>query len=169
MLKSFSVSALILLCFVIFETAILSNVLFLPAVPDFLLIITLYLSVYNGRLFGVAGGFVSGLLLDFLSVSPFGLHSLLRTIIGYVFGVFNKTLNMNGVFLPIFIGFCATLMKTLLVFIISVFFPDSVVPYSLLSKPFLFELGANALLTPIVFRFLGVFSGVILLDPEKVS
>ncbi|MBQ9623532.1 MAG: rod shape-determining protein MreD [Treponema sp.] len=169
MIKSFSVSALILLCFVVFETAILSNMLFLPAVPDFLLIVTLYVSVHNGRLFGVSSGFVSGLFLDFLSASPFGLHSLFRTIIGYISGVFNKTLNMDGVFLPILIGFVATLMKVFMIFVISVFFPDSVVPYSLLSKSFLFELAANSILTPLVFKFLGIFSNVILLNPEQVS
>lgn len=169
MLKSFSVSSLILLCFVIFETAILSNMLFLPAVPDFLLITVLYLSVNNGKVFGVSSGFVSGIFLDFLSVSPFGLHCLLRSVIGYIAGIFNKTLNMSGVFLPLIIGFFATLFKALLVFVISVFFQDSIVPYSLLSKPFLFELSANSVLTPIVFKFLSIFSDLILLDPEKVS
>lgn len=169
MLKSFSVSALILLCVVIFETAILSNMLFLPAVPDLLLIATLYLSVNNGKLFGVSSGFLSGLFLDFLSMSPFGLHSLMRTIIGYVAGSFNKTLNMEGIFLPFLIGFFATGLKVLLVFIISVFFPDSVVPYQLLSKSFLFEIAANSILTPIGFKFLNMFSSVILLDLEKVK
>lgn len=169
MFKTFSFSVLILLCFVIFETAILSNMLFLPSVPDFLLIATLYISVHNGRLFGVSTGFASGLLLDFLTISPFGLHSLLRTIIGYVAGIFNKTLNMSGVFLPILIGFSATLFKMLLIGIISVFFPDSVVPYSIFSKAFLFELAANSLLTPLVFKFLDMFSNVILLEPENVS
>ena len=169
MLKSFSVSVLILLCFVIFDVAILSNMLFLPAIPDFLLIISLYLSVHNGKLFGVASGFVSGIFLDFLSVSPFGLHSLLRTIIGYSAGIFNKTLNMQGIFLPILIGFFATGTKMLLIFLISVFFPDSVVPYALFSREFLFEIVANSLLTPLVFKFLDIFGNIILLSPEKVS
>ena len=169
MLKSFSFSAMILLCFVIFETAILSNMLFLPAVPDFLLIVTLYISVHNGRFFGVSTGFVSGLFLDFLSVSPFGLHCLLRTIIGYFAGIFNKTLNMSGIALPVLIGFSATIIKVILIGMISVFFPDSIVPYSLLSKAFLFELAANALLTPLVFKFLDLFSSLLLLNPENVS
>ena len=169
MLKSFSVSALILLFFVVFETAILSNLLILPAVPDLLLIVTLYVSVHNGRLFGVSSGFLSGLFLDFLSASPFGLNCLLRTIIGYVTGLFNKTLNMSGFFLPVLIGFLASLFKVLLVGVVSIFFVDSVVPYTLLSKEFLFEITANSLLTPLVFKFLNIFSGVILLNPEKVS
>ena len=112
MLKSFSAATLILICFVVFETAILSNMLFLPAIPDFLLIISLYLSVHNGKIFGVSSGFVSGIFLDFLSVSPFGLHSLLRTIIGYCAGSFSKALNMQGIFLPVLIGFFATLLKS---------------------------------------------------------
>ncbi|MBP3773347.1 MAG: rod shape-determining protein MreD [Treponema sp.] len=169
MIKAFSISVLILLCFAVFESAILSNLLFLPAIPDFLLIFTLYVSVHNGRLFGVSAGFVSGLFLDSLSMSPLGLHCLLRTIIGYISGIFNKTLNMNGIFLPILIGFLGTLLKVLLIFVISVFFQDSVLPYSLFSKTFLFELLANSLLTPLVFKFLDVFSNVILLNPEKVS
>ena len=169
MLKSFSVSALILLFFVVFETAILSNLLILPAVPDLLLIVTLYVSVHNGRLFGVSSGFLSGLFLDFLSASPFGLNCLLRTIIGYVTGLFNKTLNMSGFFLPVLIGFLASLFKVLLVGVVSIFFVDSVVPYTLLSKEFLFEITANSLLTPLVFKFLNIFSGVILLNPEQVS
>ncbi|WP_407429042.1 rod shape-determining protein MreD [Treponema sp.] len=169
MLKSFSISTVIILCFVLFETAILSNMLFMPAIPDFLLITTLYLSLHNGRSFGVSAGFVSGLFLDFLSISPFGLHSLMRTIIGYLAGIFNKTLNMNGIFIPVLIGFCATLIKTTIIFIISVFFPNSVVPYSIFSISFLFEIAANSILTPVIFRFLDIFSGMILLNPEQVS
>lgn len=169
MLRNFFVSVLILLFTVIFESAILSNLLFLPAVPDLLLIVSLYLSVHNGKVFGVSSGFVSGLLLDFLSVSPFGLNCLLRTIIGYVTGIFNKSLNMSGVFLPVLIGFLATMLKVLMVFVISVFFPGSVVPYSLLSRAFLFELCANSILTPLVFRYLRLFDAMILLDTEKIS
>lgn len=169
MLRNFFVSVLILLFTVIFESAILSNLLFLPAVPDLLLIVSLYLSVHNGKVFGVSSGFVSGLLLDFLSVSPFGLNCLLRTIIGYVTGIFNKSLNMSGVFLPVLIGFLATMLKVLMVFVISVFFPGSVVPYSLLSRAFLFELCTNSILTPLVFRYLGLFDAMILLDTEKIS
>ncbi|MBR1721086.1 MAG: rod shape-determining protein MreD [Treponema sp.] len=169
MLKSFSVSVLLLLCFVIFETAIVSNMLFLPAVPDFLLIISIYLSVNNGKIFGVASGFVSGLFLDFLSVSPFGLHCLLRTILGYVAGCFSRIINMNGFFIPFLIVLFATIAKAFLIFVISVFFTDSVVSYSLLSKTFLFELAANSILAPIMFKFLDIFSEVIVLNSEKVS
>jgi rod shape-determining protein MreD len=76
---------------------------------------------------------------------------------------------MSGIALPVLIGFSATIIKVILIGMISVFFPDSIVPYSLLSKAFLFELAANALLTPLVFKFLDLFSSLLLLNPENVS
>lgn len=169
MLKSFVVSVFILLCFAIFESALLSNMLFLPAVPDFLLLCVLYISVNNGRLFGVSVGFVSGLFLDFLSLSPFGLNCLLRTVIGYCAGLFNKTLNLSGIFMPAVIGGCATCIKALILWIITLFYPSAVISYDIFSKAFCFELIANALLTPLTFKFLDIFSTMIFLDPENVS
>ena len=59
---------IILLVCSLLETALLSNVVFLPVVPDLLLLVVLYISVQNGSLTGEATGFVSGLLLDFLTV-----------------------------------------------------------------------------------------------------
>lgn len=169
MIKPFLISLLIFLCFTIFETAILSNLIFLPAVPDLLLLCLIYVSLNNGRLFGVSSGFVSGLMLDFLSISPFGLHCLLRTLLGYITGVFNKSLNINGIFLPALFGFCATLIKAFLILCISFFFPLSVHTYSIVSKAFLFELAANTVLTPVVFKFMSFFEKVILVEPENVA
>lgn len=168
MLKSLFVFMIISFASVILETAVFSNLLFLPAVPDFLLLCILYVSLNNGSLYGSAAGFVSGLFLDFVSASPFGLNCLLRTIIGYFSGKLNKTLNINGFLLPVLAGFCATLVKALVIWIISFFFPGSVVSYNLISSKFLFSLAANALLTPLVFKFLGVFNSMLLLENEEI-
>lgn len=168
MLKSLFVFMIISFASVILETAVFSNLLFLPAVPDFLLLCLLYVSLNNGSLYGSAAGFVSGLFLDFVSASPFGLNCLLRTIIGYFSGKLNKTLNINGFLLPVLAGFCATFVKALVIWIISFFFPGSVVSYNLISSKFLFNLVANALLTPLVFKFLGVFNSMLLLENEEI-
>ena len=66
-MKKFAVACLFLLGFILLETGILSNMLFLPAVPDFVLLCSLYFSLQNGRLFGVSAGFTGGILLDFLT------------------------------------------------------------------------------------------------------
>lgn len=164
MIKSFLVFAVVSFVSVILETAVLSNFIFLPAVPDLLLICLLYVSLNNGSLYGTSAGFISGLFLDFISASPFGLNCLLRTIIGYVSGKFNKALNIRGFFLPALLGFFATLVKALIIWIISIFFPGSVNAYNLVSVPFLFELCANAFLTPVIFKFLGIFKSMLLLE-----
>lgn len=169
MIRSFLTSFLILLCFALFETAILSNIHFLPAIPDFILICSLFFSFNNGRLLGVTNGFISGLFLDFLTAAPLGLHCLVRTIIGYICGVFNKTLNLNGIFLPALIGFCATILKAFFIWVISIFFPISIDSSTFLSFTFLFELIANTILTPIVFKFLSIFKRTLILNTEKVS
>lgn len=168
MIKPFFSACLFLLGFALLESAILSNLLFLPVVPDFLLLCTLYFSVQNGTMFGTTTGFVSGLCMDFLSAAPFGLNCLLRTIVGYVGGLFHKTLNINGILLPLLLGFCATLFKALLIQIIALFYPG-VATYTLISAHFAFELVLNSVLTPLTFRFLDLFIHFVLFDAETVA
>lgn len=168
MIRSFFSSALVLLCTALVETAVFSNITSLPAIPDLSLICVLYLSLSNGKLLGETTGFVSGLFLDFLSAGPFGLNCLLRTIIGYLGGMFNKLLNTEGFFIPLVLGLCATLVKEILLWIISMLYPSSVIlPYSPFTFQFLFELGINSILTPFVFRFLHLFKNSLIIGPES--
>jgi len=168
MIKSFSVSTLILLCVTLLESAVLANISVLPVVPDLALICVLYFSIENGKLMGEATGFVSGVFLDFLSACPFGLNCLLRTIIGFIGGIFNKTLNTEGFFIPALLGLCATVLKAILLWIISLLYPSSVVAYNPFTIVFLFELLFNTILTPFVFKFLGLFKKNIILKPETI-
>ncbi len=169
MIKSFFASVFILLCTAIIEAAILTNISFLPSIPDISLICVLYFSVQNGRLMGETTGFISGVLLDFLSSGPFGLNCLIRTVIGYISGLFNKTISTDGVIMPALLGLGATLMKTLMLFVLSYLYPTSVMKYNPFSWLFLFELCANVVLTPILFKFLGLFKKTLLLRPESVA
>ena len=168
-MKSFGISSLFLLGFVLFETAVLSNIVILPVVPDLVLICSLYFSLQNGRLFGVASGFTGGLFLDFVSACPFGFNCLLRTIIGYVAGFFTKTLNISGVIFPFLLGAIGTLLKAFVLWIISFFYLNISLTYNILSLNFLYQLLFNAVLTPLIFRFLDIFKNSLLLRPEKVS
>ena len=168
-MKPFFFSLIILLCFTLFQIAVLSNIYILPVVPDLLLICVLYLSVQNGRLFGVASGFCSGLFLDFLSTGPFGFHCLLRTIIGYFFGFFNKTLNISGFVFPFILGLASTVLKFLLIWLICVFYTNLDISVNFFSVNFLKEMIFNAVLVPIMFKFMNIFSNSIVLTPEKVN
>lgn len=167
MFKSFLCSFLILLCSVIVETSILSNISFLPAVPDLALICVLYFSFLNGKNFGQVSGFLSGLLLDFLSGSPLGFNCLYRTVIGYLSGVFRRTINSSGFIVPSVIGLLATILKVFLIWLISLFF-KSIKIYNIFTFSFLFELVMNVLLTPLMFKFLNSFRRILNIHEEEL-
>ena len=162
MVKFFLSSTFVLFCSTLIESSLLSNITFLPAIPDLSLLCILFFSTYNGKLYGETTGFISGVFLDFLTMAPFGFNCLLRTVIGYLTGFFNKTL-------PMLLGFLATLFKALLIFLVSVFYPNSIIAYNPFTLTFLVELIFNTVLAPFVFMFLRLFKKTLVLYPEQVK
>ena len=156
----------ILLVCALLETALLSNVVFLPVVPDLLLLVVLYISVQNGSLTGEATGFVSGLLLDFLTAAPLGLNCLLRPLFGFFAGLFHDVLNISKIMIPAMLALIATIAKAIIIGFISFFFPNGVITYDLFSASFGMELLFNVILAPLVFAFLSLFSSFLISDKE---
>lgn len=169
MIQVISFSSLIVLCASVLESAILSNISILPAVPDLVLICVLYLSIQNGKIVGESTGFISGLFLDAISACPFGLNCLIRTILGYIGGIFNKTLNTSGFFIPVLLGLCATIAKTIVIWIVTLLYPSTVLNYNPFTIAYLFELAANSLLSPLIFKFLSLFEKRIVLKMENMD
>jgi len=167
MIKKFLTASAFLFGFVLFEASILSNIHYLKIIPDLVLICSVYLSLNNGKLFGTGAGFAGGLFLDFISISPFGLNCFVRTIIGYIFGLFRKTVNTSGFIVPLIIGVCITVIKGIVLLIVSILFPN-VKTFSFFSMAFLLEIAFNAILTPVIFKFLNFFKKVITIEIEKV-
>ncbi|MCQ2610110.1 MAG: rod shape-determining protein MreD [Treponema sp.] len=167
MIVSYLFCALILFIGVLLETSILSNIMFLPAIPDIVLICTMYFSIYNGRTQGETMGFMSGLVLDFLGGAPFGFNSLIRTVLGYFTGYLKKMINLKSVFVTMLFGCIATLAKALMVYLVSLFYPNFVNSYNVFSLVFLVELILNSLLTPVIFKLLDCFSNFIIIDKNQ--
>lgn len=165
-MKIFLTCAVFILSFLFFESSILSNIYFLPVVPDLLLLFTLYISIQKGCVQGETVGFFSGLLLDFVSAAPLGLNALLRTIIGFIAGLFHLTIGTTGIVTPMILGVVATFAKVLFTFFISFFFPGVVLTYEFFSMTFLFECIFNGLLAPVLFF---VFSKIQVIALVKVS
>lgn len=158
----------ILLVLVLLETALLSNIVFLPAVPDLLLLVVLYISVHSGSLLGEASGFVSGFLLDFLTAAPLGLNCLLRTLLGFIIGLFHDILNISGFIIPALLALTATIAKAIIVEFISFFFPIGIITYDVLSFEFGMELLLNTILAPLMFSFLSLFSSL-MIDKKETN
>lgn len=158
MVKSTLISTFILLCALVIESSILSNFSFLLAVPDLILICSIYFSLLNGCFFGETTGFISGLLLDFSTGVPFGFNCLIRTIISYVFGFFSETIILKGIFIPMICVAIGTLLKTILMHLTGFLFPNiNIYLPSIFSYTFLFELVLNTILAPFIFKFLNLF------------
>lgn len=165
MIRSVLTSILFFLFFMLLETAILSNIALLPTVPDLILILNVYLALQNGPMFGQSLGFLSGLLIDFMSAGPLGLQTLLRTLLGYSLGFFNRLINTSSFFLPALYIFLISLVKAFLFIVFSFFFPHVSVLHNIFSFSFLIELCLNSLLAPFIFAFLKLFPSLIL-KPE---
>ncbi len=156
-MKKFLAFLLLLVSTALIESSLLSNMIFLPAMPDLLLLILLYISLKNGSLTGELTGFSSGLIIDVLSATPLGLNSLLRTVIGYISGLLHISIETSGFFIPAMLGFIATLLKAFLLLVVSFFYTKDILIYNLFSATLWFECIFNALLAPLVFKFLSFF------------
>lgn len=168
-MRTFLTSAVFILSFIFFECSILSNVFFLPVVPDLLLLFTIYISIQKGCLQGETVGFFSGLILDFVSAAPLGLNALLRTIIGFLAGLFHLTIGTSGIITPMVLGVFATFTKVLFTYFISFFFPGVVLTYDFFSKIFLFECIFNGLLAPVMFFIFSKFQSIAHMEVSTIS
>lgn len=167
MTRAYLSSILIILCTVLVEFAILSNIIILPAVPDIVLLVLLYFSVLNGKVFGESMGFFSGMFIDFLSGAPFGFNCLFRTVIGYIAGFLNQNINYTGFIIPALIGLLGTITKAFLIWLTSLFY-TKIIPYDIISTSFIFELIINTLLSPVIFKFLSHFNKIICVSKEEI-
>lgn len=170
MAKSILLSTFIMFCAAIIESSILSNITFLYVVPDLVLICSLYFSMLNGKAIGETTGFISGLILDFLTGIPFGFNCLYRTIIGYVYGFFSKTIIIAGIVTPMLSVGIGTIAKTLMIRIVALLFPNvNIYVAGFISYDFLFEFIENILLAPFIFGFLGFFRKSLVVGSVKDS
>ncbi len=154
MLKKYAVTSLILVAAVILQTTVLHHVAILDVKPDLALIILVFFSIRRGAWIGQTAGFTMGLVEDFLSLSPLGFHSFIKTLIGYVYGNIHGKIYVDPIFFPLLIVLTATMLKGLLMVVLIFIFNISLSFEGYFSWRFWLEAGYNLLLTPLVFLVL---------------
>ena len=168
MAKSFLTSTLIIFFTIILESTVLSNISFLLVVPDLVLIITIYLSLLNGKLYGETTGFISGLFLDFTTGVPFGFNCIYRTLMGYFYGLISHSVIISGIIMPVLSVGIGTIAKRLFIIILSLIYPNlHLNVYGFISDQFLFEFIANVALSPFIFKFLSFFKNTLSIIDTK--
>ena len=81
----------LLFCAVVLQVSVLSSIDVLRGTPDLVLVTLIALALLRGPVFGAAGGFVAGLLLDTATFGTLGVSSLLLTVAGFWTGRYGET------------------------------------------------------------------------------
>ena len=150
------------------QSVLLYRLAIYGAVPDISLGILVFCAYVNGTMSGQVTGFFSGLFYDFLSISPMGLHTLVRTIVGALSGLLRGMFFLDKVVLPMLLCACATILKALLIFGLHLIFSGIVPAYPPLTTPvFWVELLLNTLLAPFLFGFLKLFKPLLMSDEKN--
>jgi rod shape-determining protein MreD len=154
MIKSVIFTVLLCILASIIESTLISQIAFFGVIPDLALCILVFSAYINGAMIGQISGFFSGLFLDFQSAAPLGLNCLLRTLIGFLTGIFKGSLFLDIFLLPVILCAAATLIKALITFALHLIIGSNVPAYSFTSSLFWIELGLNCLSAPLLFLIL---------------
>ena len=84
-------AATLLFAVVVVQVSVLSSLELLGGRPDLVLVTVIAVALLRGPVFGAAGGFAAGLLLDTATLGTLGVSSLLLTLAGYWTGRFGET------------------------------------------------------------------------------
>jgi len=156
MIKAALFSTVLSSVFLIIQTTWMKNGLFWGVIPDFCLLIILWVAYYNRNSQGMITGFLSGIICDFLSSSPLGYFSFLYIIPAYAATFFRKIVTMDAFFIPVLLGFAGTILKGLAsIFLLLIYGPEYMSAYSLSDYHFWIEATLNGALAPLLFFGLG--------------
>lgn len=151
----FSLIFALILCLI--DTAIISHLRIFFLRPEVVLVLVLYLALYNGSLTGVIVGFLAGLILDFLSLSPLGLHSIMFVIFSFFIGKMHGQYNVSKFFIPIFLTAVALLVKVVLTYALAFVFGKNILVPNLFATDFWISFVVTTLFSPLLFYFFNLF------------
>jgi rod shape-determining protein MreD len=155
-LKLALLSILFLALALLLQSTILSRVAISGVKPDLALIILVFLAIRRGSMVGQFAGFGSGLVEDFISLPPLGFYALVRTIIGFLYGLLEGSLVVDSIFMPFLLIAIATLIKGLLIWLVSVVFSIAPIEPLFFGGGFWIEVGYNSLLAPFFFALMNL-------------
>jgi rod shape-determining protein MreD len=142
---------------ILLQSTILGKIAIRGVRPDLALILLIFVSMRRGSMVGQVSGFATGFLEDLMNVSPLGFHSLMRTIIGYVYGLLSGNMFIDPIFLPIVLTVIATILKGILSGIISAIFGIEASGFITFTGRLWIEVGYNGVVAPFFFALLNLF------------
>ena len=125
--------------------------------PDLALLVLIFVSMRRGAMVGQVSGFLSGFLEDLMNVSPLGFHSLMRAVIGFLYGLLSGNVFIDPFLMPIVLAVLATILKGFLSGIVSAIFGIASSGFIIFSGRIWIETGYNGLVAPFLFALLNLF------------
>ena len=141
---------------IVAQSTILGGVAIRGVRPDLALLVLVFVSLRRGPMVGQVSGFLSGFLEDLMNVSPLGFHSLLRTVIGYLFGLLSGNMFIDPFLMPIILAVVATLLKGVLSGVISAIFGIASSGFITFTGRLWIEMGYNGVVAPFLFAGLNL-------------
>ncbi len=125
--------------------------------PDLALLVLIFVAMRRGAMPGQISGFAAGFLEDLMNVSPLGFHSLLRTVIGFLYGLLSGNVFIDPFLMPIILAVIATILKGVLAGIVSAIFGIAASGFITFTGRLWIEAGYNGVVAPFLFALLGLF------------
>jgi len=141
---------------VVLQSTVLGKIAIGGVRPDIALIVLVFASLRRGSMVGQVSGFATGFLEDLMNVSPLGFHSLMRTIIGFLYGLLSGNVFIDPFLMPIILAVVATLLKGLISGIVSALFGIASSGFITFTGRLWIEMGYNGVVAPFLFALLNL-------------
>ena len=163
-LKTFLLSTGMIALAVVLQSTLLHWVAIRGVIPDLGLIILVFVAIRRGSMTAQLSGFATGVVEDFLSLSPLGFHAFIRTLVGFLYGLTVGSIFVDPILMPVILTIIATLFKALISSVLVSFLSIPAEGFRVFTGPLWIEMGYNAVLAPFLFALLGLLK---VLKPQK--
>ena len=154
--KAFLLSTGLIALAVVVQSTLLHWVAIHGVIPDLGLIILVFVAIRRGSMTAQLSGFATGLIEDVLSLSPLGFHALIRTVVGFLYGLTVGSIFVDPILMPVLLTIIATLFKALISSLLVSFLSIPAEGFSVFTGPLWIEMGYNAVLAPFLFALLSL-------------
>ncbi len=145
----------VLISLIFIDTVLLKRFGYNGVRPDLVLIVLVFMAHSIGPLESVISGFASGLVMDFLTLSPIGFNAIIYANLGYIFGKTKNKLFLDPILFPLLFILIAYIIKAVISFLLVVIFLPEKITLVFTNSYFL-EMVLSLVLAPFMFGILKV-------------
>ncbi len=159
MSKNPVVQVILLVGILLAETTLLKNISFMDSRPSIYFVCFVFIAYSQRDISGIVTGFILGLVVDFISVSPLGVTSFGLSVIGFMLGSMRGKIFVDPIFVPMILAVVSSFVFSIIsVFIFSIFNIET--SLTVFSTRLLVYLFMNAIIAPVCYGLLRL-SGIV--------